>query len=147
MPLGVAVLGIDRQDQPLEDVERPGLRHRASVPIPAMPDGVAAAGLRLLQRQGGDGHQPGHRLGVIRIRADARAEGQRQALRGLELEGVIDEGGPDPVEDAIDRMDLVGREDDEKLVRTVPAEHGARRALAVEEVHDREQGVVTGRIP
>ena len=46
---------------------------------------------------------------------------------GVELERVIDERGADALEDPLDRVDLVGRDDDEQLVGTVPAEDRARR--------------------
>ena len=102
VPLRVAVLRVDGEDQALEDVEgaRPGL----ALARPAgEPDRVAAARLRLLEGQGRDGQERRHGVGVIRERAHAGAHGQGQALRRVELERVVDERGAHPLEDVVDR--------------------------------------------
>ena len=58
--LGVAVLGVDGDDEPLEDVEADGGRLRLTVGL-GDADGVATAGPCLVERLGGDGQQRGDR--------------------------------------------------------------------------------------
>ncbi len=96
--LGVAVLGVDGEDQPLEDVEGARLRLRLERPA-GDPDGVAAARLGLLEGQRHHRQEGRDRVGVIRVDAHAGADGQRQPLGRLELQRVVDEDRPQALED------------------------------------------------
>ena len=119
--LRVAVLGVDREDQALVDVERARRRLRLGM-LTGVPDRIAAAGLGFLEGQGRRRQELGHRRPMKRERADPGAHGQRQPLRGVELEGMVGERGPDALEDGAEHVDLLGRGQQEQLVRPISAE-------------------------
>ena len=81
-----------------------------------------------------------------RERAHADAHGQRQALGGVELEGVIHECRLCSLEDGTKGVDLIGRSDDEQLVGTVAAVDDAGGQLAPKQVHDGEQRAIAGLV-
>ena len=87
--LRVAVASVDRHDQPLVDVERPGLG-RDLEPGAGRPDRVAAAALRLLEGDRRRRQEIGDRARVLRVGADAGADRDRQRFQTPRT------GGPDP---------------------------------------------------
>ena len=122
--LGVAVLGVDGQDQ-----ARPGRRSSSARPGPRLSDAasatriaVAAAGLGLTEDDRGDRQQLGRGVAVGRGVADAGADGDRQALGGPELEAEVgDRSRSRSIADS--RSATAARAgDDQELVGAVAAE-------------------------
>ena len=91
--LRVSVLVVDRDDQALEHVEAAG-QHALLLADLGDAHGVAAAPLRLADRDRGHREQLGDRCGVLRIGADAGADADRQALGVTELHADLLEAGP-----------------------------------------------------
>ena len=85
MPLRVAILRVDGEDEAVEDVEATG-GDRRLVRRAGQADRVAAARLSLFEGAGRRREQDGDRRAVVRIRAQAGADGDRQPLGRLELE-------------------------------------------------------------
>ena len=81
VPLGVAILGVDGEDQPGQHVEARALGGRQLLRRQVgHPHGVAAAGLGLGQGPGGHRQQLGRGLAVGRRIAHAGADGDGQPL-------------------------------------------------------------------
>ena len=104
-------------------------RLRPRRPRPAIPDRVAAAGLGLLEGQRGGRQQLGHRFAMVRERADADADGQRQPFRGVELEGVVGKGGPSALEAGPSAIDSAGGREEQEFVRAVATQDDAGRQV------------------
>ena len=86
-----AVVGVWRDAVPiLAELDR----LRTDIVVTTLTAAIAAAGPGLEQRHRGDCQQGRHRIGVLGVEADPRADADRQALRRVELKGPI--GQPDP---------------------------------------------------
>ncbi len=97
VPFRVAVLGVDREDKSLEDVEA-GLARFFGLFRPGDTDVVAAA--RLGRSEGRRDCCQEHRQGrrVMRVADDPGTDRDRQAVGGVDLEAPLDQPGPDLLE-------------------------------------------------
>ena len=88
--LGVAVLGVDGEDQALEHVEGVGRDDDLGLEA-GDQDRVAAAGPGLAQRDRGVGEQLGHRVAVLGEPGDGAADRERQVVAVAEAEADVRE--------------------------------------------------------
>ena len=142
--LRVSVLGIDRDDQPLEDVEALGEGGRSTGRL-GDPDSIPAAALRLAEGDRRDREETRDRIGIQREDADARADGQRQLVGFVVLQAHPLQLGSELVERRSRCAHDPGLRDHEELVRSVAADDRAlRRTGSKDAAQLEERGVARG---
>ena len=131
----------------------PGRRRTCASPAPARPAGpakrIASPPLALASCEGQRGRRQElrHRLAMVRERAHADADRQREPLGCVELEGVVGERRARRLEEHAERGDLARGRDQEQLVGSVAAEDHARRQVATEQLHDGHERAVARAVP
>ena len=146
VPLRIAVLGVDGDDQTLQDVEAacwpPAVLADS---VRGVADGVAAARLGLLQTPRRNGEQRRDRRRVLGIRRESDAHGDGQPLGLVEPEAQVDERGPQTGHDGLEMGHGGRRRDEQELVGSVATElHRRRRHVLASVVGDRQERLVSG---
>ena len=145
MPLGVAILGVDRDDQALQHVEAAGhdplllaqLRH---------PQRVATGRLGFAERDRRHGQQLGQRRPVLRIAGDAGAGGDRQLLRLAELHADARQHHREGLRNVDHRLGIRARLHEQELVGSVARELGAIVDARQQHAGHATQDLVTGLV-
>ena len=147
VPLRVAVLRVDGDDQARQDVEGASLgsTHLVARRI-RDPHPVAATRLRLAECHRGDRQQLSRRIAVDRREAQASTDRHGQPFRAAELKAQVDQPAAEALDRRLQVRRALRRRDQEEFVGSVAAECRVLREFGAQKSGDLEEPRVTGAV-